>query len=442
MSILGMVLLSYVIGAAAMFFDLPTSGVLGKAFIGGRSWNERRRATAATGPRELSPLATGQRDDPAKSFDGFTLYALYTCADVPPWGNQAFLIDMNRQLVHHWAMPFSDVWPNPPHIRDRVDDKFMCFFGCHLYANGDLLVVYQGTHDTTGGLAKLDVESNVVWKYSAGVHHDVDVGEDGTIYAIEHEVVHEMPAGLEFVPTPCLVDSLVLLSPAGEPLAKPLPILEAFRDSSYALHLSPLARPPTRSSQANDAPAKAAVAPRWDDDGQVHDPMHTNSVKVLGRELARRFPGFEPGQVLISIRNLDTIAVVDLEKRQVVWAARGPWQAQHDAHFLESGHLLIFDNRGLPVRSRVLEYDPRTQAFPWTYSGENAGPFYTRERGMSQRLPNGNTLIVNSENGEMIEVTENKVVVWTCSTGRYISTARRYAAEQVHFLKEGQRARP
>jgi hypothetical protein len=440
-SILGMLLLCYLLGAAAMFFDLPSSGFLARAFVGGRSWKERRQANAGAGPTEISPTATGQIDEPSKTYDGYTLYALYTSADVAPWGNQAFLVDMNRELVHRWAIPFSQVWPNPPHLRDRVDDKFMCFFGLHLYANGDLLVVYQGTHDSSSGLAKIDVNSNVVWKHSAGVHHDVDVGEDGTTYAIQHEIVHKMPDGLEFVPTPCLVDSLVLLSPAGEPLNEPIAILEAFRDSPYALLLSPLAKPPTRGSKANDSQAKAA-APRWDDDGQVHDPMHTNSVKVLTRELAPRFPRFEPGQVLISIRNLDTIAVLDLKKRQVVWAARGPWQAQHDAHFLDNGHLLIFDNRGLPFHSRVLEYDPLMQAFPWTYSGENGKAFYTRERGMSQRLPNGNTLVVNSENGELIEVTESKDVVWTLTTGRYISTARRYAADQVRFLKEGHRPRP
>ena len=41
-------------------------------------------------------------------------------------------------------------------------------------------------------------------------------------------------------------------------------------------------------------------------------------------------------------------------------------------------------------------------------------PFYTSERGMSQRLPNGNTLIVNSERGTLLEVTPEKEIAWSC----------------------------
>ena len=70
------------------------------------------------------------------------------------------------------------------------------------------------------------------------------------------------------------------------------------------------------------------------------------------------------------MRNLDAIAVVDPELRAVVWAARGPWQALHDAQVLDNGNVLLFDNQGLPKGSRVLEYDPRTQAFPWSWSGD------------------------------------------------------------------------
>jgi hypothetical protein len=152
---------------------------------------------------------------------------------------------------------------------------------------------------------------------------------------------------------------------------------------------------------------------------------------------------FKGGQLLISLRHLDTIAVLDPDSAKVVWAARGPWQAQHDPTFLDNGHLLLFDNSGSPRGSRVLEYDPYTQAFPWSYPGENGTPFLSRIRGMSQRMPNGNTLIVNSDAGEVFEVTLAKEVVWSCSCGRVeLNRARRYTADQLRFLKGDQRARP
>jgi hypothetical protein len=61
---------------------------------------------------------------------------------------------------------------------------------------------------------------------------------------------------------------------------------------------------------------------------------------------------------------------------------------------------------------------------------------------MAQRLPNGNTLIVNSDGGEAFEVTLGDEVVWSCSCGVELKRARRYTPDQLPFLKGDQRARP
>ena len=433
LSLFGMLFLSYLLGAAVMFFELPTADFLSKAFLGARAWNERRQL-----PRQMSeqPGTAGLIDKPEKTFDGFTLYARATM-DAPSC--QAFLMDMRCEVVHTWAISYSHVWPNPIHLKGRsVKDALVAFYGCYLYPNGDLLVVFHGLEQLTNGygLVKLDKDSGVVWKYAANIHHDVDVGEDGTIYAIEHELVREMPRGLEYIPTPCLVDYLVLLSAEGK-LLKRVSLLEAFRDSPYAALLAGL----ERGKNQGNRPGRL-TGPRFDKEVLKRDVLHTNFATVLTRKRAPKFPLFKEGQVLISMRHLDTIAVIDTDKRAVVWAARGPWQGQHDAQFLDNGHLLLFDNRGLPKGSRVLEYDPQTQAFPWSYSGENRGPFYSNERGMCQRLPNGNTLIVDSQGGEIFEVTCDKEVVWSCAASPVLTTARRYGPRQVQFLKGGTRARP
>src|SRR5262249_36791353 len=235
-----------------------------------------------------------------------------------------------------------------------------------------------------------------------------------------------------------VADSLVLLSSEGQPKGKPIPILEAFRDSPYAPLLTSLER-----ADKPDQKKGGLTSTRYDQAFLQQDAMHTNFVKALTRKLAPKFPQFKEGQVLISVRGMDCIAVLDVEKGKVVWAARGPWKRQHDAQFLDNGHILLFDNRGLPKGSRVLEYDPQTQAFPWSYTGANPARFFTAERGMSQRLPNGNTLIVISEKGEMLEVTPEKEAVWSCIIpDGYITNGRRYRPEELHFLKEGTRARP
>jgi len=433
--IFGVASLTFLLGAAVIHFELPTSGFLVSAFKGAEAWKERQQAPASVSNEELDPVV-GKIDKPDKTFDGFTLYAYASMTNL---STQAFLINMRGEVVHKWAVSPSDIRPDPMQIDDGPSGSQACAFGCYLYPNGDLLVVLHALARTGRGygLVKLDKDSNVLWKYAANAHHDVDVGEDGTIYAIKHENVYKAPKGLEFIQTPCLLDYLVVLSPEGEEIRKPIPILEAFRDSPYAPLLSSLER------QGKHSVPPGVPMPRIVDDSRRRgDPLHTNSVKVLTRELASQFPRFKAGQVLISMRNLDAIAMLDLDKGAVVWAARGSWLAQHDAQYLDNGHLLIFDNLGSPKGSRVIEYDPQSQAIPWAFSGENKASFFTSERGLSQRLPNGNTLICISEPGEVLEVTQNKEVVWSFSVNSYVTTARRYGPEQVRFLTGDQRARP
>jgi hypothetical protein len=420
--------LSYILGAAVLFFELPTSTFLQKAFIGAQAWVERQQGSGETRASDSASITVSKDDRPDKTYDGFTLYT-------SDWGSKAWLINMSGEVVHKWAIPFRHVWRNPPHLRDPVADAKVSFWGWHLYPNGDLLVVFQGTGDTPYGygLVKLDRDSNVLWRYAANVHHEIDVAEDGTIYALTQQIVNEVPKGLEFIPTPCVVDYLVLLSSAGEELKK-IPILEAFRDSRYAFLLTTLGRRPKQRALRVPIPDTT-----FDPRGDI---LHTNFVHILTPKRSPKFPRFKAGQVLICVRRLDAIAVLDPERCSVVWAACGPWRGQHGAQFLDNGRILIFDNVGSLRWSRVLEYEPDTQAFPWSYPGEDNYSFISYQRGMCQRLPNGNTLIVNSEGGEIIEVTRSKEVVWSCECRGHIASARRYAPSQLHFLKGGQRARP
>jgi hypothetical protein len=157
--------------------------------------------------------------------------------------------------------------------------------------------------------------------------------------------------------------------------------------------------------------------------------------------MASKFPSFKAGQVLVSMRGLDAIAVLDPPTGTVVWGVCGPWHFQHDAQFLDNGHLMLFDNLGSPHGSRVLEFEPHSASFHWSYPEFGNVPFKSGVRGMAQRLPNGNTLIVNSEGKQMFEVTQSHEVVWTFFTKDFISTARRYSRDQLLFLNADQRKR-
>ena len=103
------------------------------------------------------------------------------------------------------------------------------------------------------------------------------------------------------------------------------------------------------------------------------------------------------------------------EKRSIVWARRGTFKAQHDPQILDNGRLLIFDNKGGDRKrglSRVLEYRLPEMALEWSYEGTPKEPFFTLTCGVAARLPNGNTLITETDNGRAFEVTPEKQIVW------------------------------
>jgi hypothetical protein len=115
------------------------------------------------------------------------------------------------------------------------------------------------------------------------------------------------------------------------------------------------------------------------------------------------------------MREMNTIALLDPKAERIVWADTGMWRRQHEPQLLDNGRILLFDNQGHRGRggvTRVIEYDPLTGAIAWSYAGTAEEPLISRVYGSQQRLANGNTLIVESNNGRAVEVTPNGRTVW------------------------------
>jgi hypothetical protein len=458
-SVLSLALFSFLAGAAAMQFSSPFSNGMKKALIGGQAWFSGPAAPADARQRDWTQAAV-VIDRPAETYDGFTLCTATQAAE-------AVLINMRGEVVHRWKMSDRRPWRAAGDVADPRPDEPIHWERCHLYPNGDLLALCcKGPGSPYGyGLAKFDRDSKLLWGYSAPVHHDFDVGEDGCIYVLTQRLEVEPPAGLESLPSPCVAEELAMLSPEGQVLQM-VPLLEAFRDSPYVVTLLSSneadAASPFPSPQAGGAPFPPPGPP-----GGLPQPpgvafptepgdvLHPNSVKVLSPKLAPKFPLFKAGQVLLSFRSPSALAVLDLRTRSMAWAARGVWRCQHDARFLDDGGLLVFDNLGWPHGSRVVEYDPVTQAIPWAYGFENAGAFSAAFRGCAQRLPNGNSLLVDPGGCRVLEVSEDREVVWQwgcpapaaakqgdAPDAPNLTGARRYGPDELPFLKGMPDVRP
>jgi hypothetical protein len=426
-SVLALLFLVYLTGAAVMYFRLPTSVYLTKAFMGAQDWSGRKDAPALPAPHGVGKLAL-TLDRKGVACDGFTL-----CLTSD--GPQATLHDMQGNVVHQWNMPAHLDWPTSPGVRVPMRNEFIHWDNVHVFPNGDLLALCARNDGPYGyALVKLDRDSHFIWAYSANVHHSFDVGADGRIYALTQRFDADPPPGFPATLRRYIAEDLVVLSPDGNVL-NTIPLYEAFRDTRYYIpfisHILQLSVHVGSSSKVEDTKAPSPA-----DTILTGDILHSNSVKVLPQALAAKFPQFKPGWVLLSFRTPSIIALVDPEeKRQVVWAVLGPWLAQHDAQFLEDGHLLLFDNNGSPYGARVLEYDPVSQAIPWAYTSEEIQPMRVSSRGACQRLSNGNTLIVVPELS-VFEVTANKETVWELSVPNIV-LARRYAPDSFSFLPVG-----
>ena len=132
----------------------------------------------------------------------------------------------------------------------------------------------------------------------------------------------------------------------------------------------------------------------------------------------------ENGNFQLSVRNFDSVIEVDPETKAVVRVIGRPGNhgflyEQHNPDRLEGpGTVLIADSEN----DRTIEYDTDTGETVWEYGGDG---LLTWPRD-ADRLPDGNTLITDSQRNRVIEVSSAGRVVW-----EYRGVPFAYSADRV-----------
>jgi hypothetical protein len=286
---------------------------------------------------------------------------------------EARLMDASGATLHLWRRTFEEIWPE----RRGNLTRRSSYRRAHVLPDGGLIAVF-----TALGVVRLDRDSNVLWSYDGVAHHDLDVDLDGNVYVLTR-TAHSMPEFHDelFV----LEDFVTVLSPAGEEL-RSVSVVDCLRTSEHAHLLAQI-----------------------DAGGDI---FHTNTLELLDGRAAGRSPAFAAGNVLVSVRQLDLLAVLDLDALTAPWTRTGSWRRQHQPSLLENGNLLLFDNLSVPKRSTVLELDPLSGEELWRYRADQDDVFFSSGCGTCQRLPNGNTLVTESNAGRAFELTPSKEIVW------------------------------
>ena len=129
-------------------------------------------------------------------------------------------------------------------------------------------------------------------------------------------------------------------------------------------------------------------------------------------------PGvFKPGDLMISLRNINTVLVFDPDTLKIVYINTGGFVRQHDPDFLDGNRISVFDNNlaasdEANPSSRIVIVDARDNTREIYYQGTLEKPFYTAVMGKHQWLPNGHLLITDSHSGRAFEINSNKEIVW------------------------------
>jgi len=310
--------------------------------------------------------------DSARSYPGYNLYVNRTQCT-------AHLIDARGKSVHGWTGSDCGRWER-----------------ARLLPNGDLLVVGSDATSATSApdplatrhLSRFDWRGERVWRSTFPAHHDVAPLDSGFVSLTM--ALRQMPEISRDLPI--MDNSLARLDDDGVML-ETLSLVDSYRAAPESIQFKE---------------SKPDRGGRW------LSPIHANSVfPMRSPGLAKRHALYAPGNVLVSSRKQDNIAVVSWRSGEVIWSwGQDELSGPHDAEVLENGHFLVLDNGWHRGWSRVVELDPIERKIVWEYRAKDPAVFYTASRGSCQRLPNRNTLIANSDNGIAFEVTREGDIVW------------------------------
>jgi hypothetical protein len=138
---------------------------------------------------------------------------------------------------------------------------------------------------------------------------------------------------------------------------------------------------------------------------------------VVTQPLADRIAGAEAGDLLVSLRAMNMLAIIDKDNGALKWHRQGPWLRQHDPDIMPDGTIELFNNRAALVNghnpgSQIMRLDPLTGDTGVVFPKGSADAFNSDIMGVHQALENGNRLIVESRAGRVFEVTPAGEVVW------------------------------
>jgi len=326
----------------------------------------------------------------------------------------ASIIAMNGRVVQSWDTDWFRIWPDAAHLPKRLVPKSRP--GTHVHgavvlSDGDLVFNFEHL-----GLVRLDRAGEVVWRLPYRTHHSVHLQDGGNLWVCGQELRTEPDSRFPHRPVPFDEYTLLEVSPEGGIVEKwSVPGLLHENGMDGILHLSAAAPHPS----------------------VLNDVLHLNDVEPFPASMEEDF--FEHGDVLVSLRNVNTVFVFNRDTRRIKFSCTGWFVAQHDPDFVDGNTFSVFDNNHVPnqhpARSRIVMVSARERTTEVFFEGSPSMPFHTSIMGKHQWLPNGNLLVTESCRGRAFELTPEKKIAWEYHN--YVDERTVGVVEQVERLPSG-----
>jgi hypothetical protein len=317
--------------------------------------------------------------DAEKAFDGINLF-------MSAGGTEVHLIDMQAKPLHTWSIR---------HTGHRFHEM------AELLPNGDLLAIVYSRN-----LVRFDWNSNVKWVNDKRYHHEITTAPGGDFYVLGREDELRILFGL---PVPFVTDYIAVISPDGK-VKRKLRLFDIAKEHIPFSSVAKIYRWMTKSDNRKSLLAGYERQNYYLSQSTLFDIFHSNTITVIDRDIKGIC---KKGDLLICIRELDLVAILDFETEECLWSwGPGELSRPHHPTLLPNGNIQIFDNGRIRGYSRIIELEPVSKKIVWQYKANPPQRFYTAIRGSSQRLPNGNILITETDKGHVFEITRAGRIVW------------------------------
>ena len=306
------------------------------------------------------------------------------------------IIDMDGTTIHEWNIDWFAMWPDATHVpKSDLPKKRpgVHVHGAELLENGDLVFNFDYF-----GLVRLDICGNTVWRLPYRTHHSIYQDENGILW-VPGQRDHEepLPDFPNYKP-PVEEPTVLKISPQGKILGE-ISILDVLKQNKLQALLN-------MYSKRN---------PDDDDTTVSGDIFHLNDVETFPNSLPEG--AFNAGDIMLSLRNINTILVFRERDLKVTHVVTGDFVRQHDPDFIDGNTISIFDNNNVEAdeqghQSRIVLQSFTDNDSHIYYAGNPQNPFFTHIMGKHQWLPNGNLLITESMKGRAFEIDEQGIIVW------------------------------